>query len=325
MSSSENNVARQPGLKISTFREDLWRVDPDFSATLREPIGGRLSAAGSRDDDPLLLSWRELNHKPDSLFRKQSGELPFTILPDGTISKHLDLDGLFIYNGSEKLLVVFHGALARETYTLPRWEFKRALAGFEGSILFLQDPTLYVHDNLTLGWYVGTEDDDGHLMVRELVEKAIAVLEPRQVVFTGSSGGGFASLAVSAHFPDSTSLVFSPQTSIERYLQPHRTRLISSAFPNLDPSGIQLEHMKDRLDMGALYSTERLNKIYYIQNAGDLSHIEAHCIPFVEVVGRSSGDQAAQRLRVEYKYLGHGHQPPRPHRFRAFVEDVFRA
>lgn len=323
MSFTKIKNVEQPLGRISTFNKELWPVDPTFRTSRNVPITGRLSASVDRPDDPLLISWTELRQTPHLIFQDRPGEFTFTILPDGSLSEELDLDGLFDYRGTEKLLVVFHGALDRAIYTLPRWEYKRSLREFDGSILFLSDPTLYVHDQLGLGWYIGTERDNGHLMVRELVANAIKVLDPSQIVFMGGSGGGYASLAVSAHFPGSISLVFSPQTSVERYFISHRTRLISSAFPNLEPSESNLETMQDRLDMGVLYSTERANRIYYIQNSGDLSHLEAHCIPFVEAVSRASRTFADEHLKVEYKYLGYGHQAPKPHRLLEYLEKAF--
>src|SRR5699024_4210848 len=169
---------------------------------------GRLSAPRHDIDAaamPLAMTWQELNENAERVFNLDTNEeRQFTITPDGVIAKELDLDGLFIKRHSTKLLVVFHGALAREKFILPRFEYQRALQDFDGSVLFLQDPTLYVHKDLTLGWYIGNHIDNAHSMIEHLINIVANVLEPTRVLLTGSRGGGFAALAISAKIAGSS-------------------------------------------------------------------------------------------------------------------------
>src|SRR5699024_7620338 len=124
-----------------------------------------------------VLDWDQLREDPNSLFGIDRGEeVRFTITPDSDLSQHLDVDGLFVKRRSSKLLIVFHGALNRDEYTLPRFEYKSSLKDFDGSILFLQDPTLYLHKRLGLGWYIGTDTDDGHSIISYLVSEASRAL-----------------------------------------------------------------------------------------------------------------------------------------------------
>lgn len=300
---------------------------PKFRGSRSALVNGRLSVPQNRSEPNLItLSWEDLASHPELVFGVDFGqEKLFTLVPDGAVSQYLDLDALFVRRRSPKLLVVFHGALDREEFTLPRWEYRRTLKEFDGSVLFVQDPTLYAHEKLTLGWYVGTQTDNAHHMIVRLINQASALIEPKQVLLTGSSGGGFAALAVSARIPNSSALVFSPQTSIENYYVGHRRRLMSSAFPLLMPTMESLTPFEDRLDMGALYSKGTSNRVFYLQNTGDPYHIKNHLLPFMRHAGLdlAKGDMRNERLKVECRYLRDGHGGPRPNQLRLYVNRVF--
>src|SRR5690625_3097942 len=143
--------------RISSFDPSLWPVDDKFRAMRSLPIDGRLSAPpGSvSETESDEISWGALNAEPTRFFDLDSGEEKrYTITPDGHVAKQLDLDVYFVKRQSNRLLVILHGALDRNKFTLPRFEYKRSLKDFRGSILFVQDPTLYTHEQLSLGWYV---------------------------------------------------------------------------------------------------------------------------------------------------------------------------
>lgn len=327
---SQVRIAHDPAgnPRISTFSPELWPTEKSFTATRNSPNADRLSASLSPEASArtLTLDWQCLLDGPRQVFGIAPGEKQrFTIAPDGFAAQQLDLDGLFVRRESSKFLIVFHGALDREKFILPRFEYQRALKEFDGSILFLQDPTLYVHKQLTLGWYIGNSVDNAHCMIKQLINIATDVLQPKQVLLTGSSGGGFAALAISARIPQSSALVFSPQTAIENYYKGHRRRLISSAFPELIPNIDSLSGLEDRFDMGALYSKGSQNKVFYLQNTGDPSHLKNHCLPFMKHAGLDfmEGEMRNERLKVECRFLRHGHGGPTPGQMQLYVNRVF--
>lgn len=324
---SDQSEVAQTTRRISTFDATSWPIDEQFRETRSQLLNGRYSTPEPvPETDSHVLDWDQLREDPNSLFGIDRGEeVRFTITPDGDLSQHLDVDGLFVKRRSSKLLIVFHGALNRDKYTLPRFEYKSSLKDFDGSILFLQDPTLYLHKRLGLGWYIGTDSDDGHSIISYLVSEASRVLGPKQLVLAGSSGGGFAALAISARIPGSAALVFSPQTSVEKYNLNHRRRLMSAAFPTLTPTIETLTPLEDRLDMGALYSKGTENKIFYLQNTGDPFHMKNHCLPFLPHVGLnlSEGEMRNKRIKLECRFLSEGHNAPRPQQMRLYVNRVF--
>lgn len=67
---------------------------------------------------------------------------------------------LFIKRKSRKLYVIFNGALSsdRETsYLFHRYSWHSM---FDGSVLYIADPTLIKHRDLNLAWYSGIKDFD---------------------------------------------------------------------------------------------------------------------------------------------------------------------
>lgn len=224
------------------------------------------------------------------------------------------------------MLVVFHGALQREKYRLPRFEYKNSLKSFDGSVLFVGDPTLYLHEQLQLAWYVGTEVDDGHAIVSRLVKAVADGLGTDDVVLAGSSGGGFAALAVSRFVPGSTALAFSPQTSIERYHRGYGRKLATIAFPEDGAAPDSLRTHRHRFDLSTAYgSWNRTNRILYVQNSGDAFHLTQHCSRFVPVLGLQPRDGifATEHARLEVLHLREGHGAPPRKVFTQYVDAAF--
>lgn len=293
------------------------------------PVDGRLSApSGSGSDiQSEELSWYSISAEATKFFDLGKGEEKrYTIIPDGHVAKQLDLDVHFVRGHSSRLLVVLHGALDRKKFTLPRFEYKRSLKDFKGSILFVQDPTLYTHDRLTLGWYVGNHLDNGHAMVEHLVRAVAQAIGKPRILTAGSSGGGFAAMAISARIPGSEALAFSPQTSIEKYHVGHRQRLISAAFPELRPTRESLSAYENRFDLGAVYSKGTENHISYLQNTGDPVHTKNHLLPFMEHAGLDlfEGEMRNERIKVECRFLREGHGGPTPKQLNLYVNRVFQ-
>lgn len=315
--------------RISSFDPSLWPVDDKFRAMRSLPVGGRLSAPlGSvSETQSVEISWEAISDEPTRFFNLSRGEEKrYTIVPDGHVAKQLDLDVHYVQGPSSRLLVVLHGALDRKKFTLPRFEYRRALKDFKGSILFVQDPTLYTHERLSLGWYVGNHLDNGHAMVEYLVRAIAQALGAPKILMAGSSGGGYAAMAISARIPGSEALAFSPQTSIEKYQRGHRQRLISAAFPGMRPTRENLIALQDRFDLGAIYSKGTSNHVSYLQNTGDPVHVRDHMLPFMKHAGLDlfEGEMRNDKIKVECRFLREGHGGPTPQQLNLYVNRVFK-
>src|SRR5699024_565358 len=67
-------------------------------------------------------------------------------------------------------------------------------------------------------WYAGNQQQpDLQTSLIKIISKLADDLRTERLVFFGGSGGGFAAMFFSYHFPGSLALVFNPQTKIANY------------------------------------------------------------------------------------------------------------
>lgn len=126
----------------------------------------------------------------------------------GEIEPEVYLDAIIANKGSDILVVGLHGAVDRVKTQLPRFERLRSVLGEDVSSMFFSDASLWKADNLQLAWYTGWEGVDEHQIVADWAVAAANAIGAKKIIFTGSSGGGFAALQISSLVPKSLSLAF---------------------------------------------------------------------------------------------------------------------
>lgn len=228
------------------------------------------------------------------------------------------LDSLLVDNGSDVLIVTFHGALDRKLWSIPRYERIKSTSAFGLSMLFFSDPGLWADETLELAWYAGWEGFDLAEVLANRVCSAAAAVGATRVILTGSSGGGFAALQVSALVPGSVCLPFNPQTSIHGYLAggtsfSAQRKFMSVFYPDLAsddltkdwtaPFGAQMSTL-------ITYASGPKNHVLYADNVNDFHH-DQHFLPFRSVVHDPTG------FRVHAYDGSEGHRPPTPAQFSA--------
>lgn len=243
--------------------------------------------------------------------------------PRGSGERPLLLEAMIDARASENLVVVFHGATDRDKYEHPRFEWQSTLAEVDASIVYLADPVLSLSPDITLGWYAGTAEVDVVRHCAHLVRRLTGLLSASRVLLTGTSGGGFASLATSRLLPGSIAVPFAPQTSVTRYYRRRVRDYLTLAFPDHEVDSVPAL-FADRLDVVDQYAKPTDNYVYYVQNLRDGFHIREHLIPFAAAAGMTGvGGASADGDRVmvlEDLREGHG-PPPKPQ----FVEHLAKA
>lgn len=236
------------------------------------------------------------------------------------------LDAALLAQDSDTLVVTFHGLLDRDRFHIPRFERARSTEPFGTSCLYWADPSLWLDPKLKLAWFTGVAAIDLHVMIAEQSLTAAAALGARRVLFTGSSGGGFAALQVSALVPGSTALVFNPQTEIYRYLTSIQRRYLRNCRPDvLHGSPADAFDFTDdwSAPLGPRYSAIRRysgitdNRVIYYSNSLDW-HDEKHRQPFEDV---ANAVETGRVVVHTYEQAG-GHQPPSAGRFTTALEDA---
>lgn len=237
------------------------------------------------------------------------------------------LDAALLTADSDTLVVTFHGSLDRSKYRIPRFERARTTEVHGTSCLYWADPSLWLDDSLALAAYTGAGSINLLSMLAERSADVARLVGANRIIFTGSSGGGFAALQTSALIDASTALVFNPQTEISRYWQTVQRKYLEVCHPEVLPGSAAdfdfsydwSESLDDRFSAVRRYSRPTENKVLYWTNTNDWHHAR-HFRPFRNAV-QADGDHG-QRLTT-HSYKGEkGHHTPSASMFTRALENA---
>lgn len=207
--------------------------------------------------------------------------------------------------GAASTIFVFHPAVTEAVDTLPFFSGQTVTKGAPANRVWIQDPTLYVDDRLNLSWFAGNHKMDVQAVLTDVVRKLLAVHGSKHAIFFGASGGGFAAMYFSRHFPGSLAIAINPQTNIRFYGEKSVKDYLEfglGAKPGSDPR--TLSNYRIVTDLTREYKKEFPNTVAYVQNASDSSHIGRHLKRFVRDVSNHS------RLMLYIGDWGQGHVAP---------------
>lgn len=232
-----------------------------------------------------------------------------------------NLDALVINRKSDILIVGLHGAVNRQTTRIPRFERLRSVMSMEGvSGMFFGDPSLYKSEDLQLSWYTGWDGFDGHQAVADWTVAAAKAIGATRIIFTGSSGGGFAALQISSLVPGSMAVAFNAQTDVAEYrvngegygAQRTYAEVVWPSIAETFASTADIENpawakpIGERSSAVSRYSSPQKNYVFIIQNTDEFHH-EDHYLPFLAAASTGSN---RDRLRTKLYQGGVVHNPP---------------
>ncbi|WP_426003801.1 YqiA/YcfP family alpha/beta fold hydrolase [Paenarthrobacter sp. NyZ202] len=255
-----------------------------------------------------------------SSFADLHGFLNAGSIPAGLIEiQHhgLPIEILNLPAESDITLVCFHGA-AEADVRLPWFLGQGVTAGLPVSRIFISDPSLRISHDFNLAWYAGSRfQPDLQETLAVVVRRIVEETGGHNVVFFGSSAGGYASLALSRFFPISLALAVNPQISISRFYSGAVERYLTHAWgvegKEMDGLPASVTH-----DLVPAYSAGFDHTVALIQNAKDWFHIQNHQLPFVDAVGES--DSLFMLMDRWGPDSGDGHIPPPKELLRACFE-----
>lgn len=238
----------------------------------------------------------------------------------------LDIVALYAPRESKTLIVSFHGSLVRSKFQLPRFEWRRTLGNLDAGVLLIADTTLELGEKIPLGWYIGTKEQDLADDIAAVVQQVAADGGYEHIVLAGSSGGGYAAMAISRRIPGSLAVSFSPQTRVGDYIPWVAKVLANAAFPGYETIDDVEAEFAERVNLRRLYAEQEIpNYVRYVQNSNDLNHIEEHYAPFAEVRSTdpaTGGMDPTGRLRFVLEPMSKGHEPPARHRFLRNIQEA---
>lgn len=211
---------------------------------------------------------------------------------------------------SEKVLVLGSGALSQtnNSHDRSRPLFNRQSWNFEETTIFFNDPTLYINDELLAPWGVGTEDDWYLENIAKIIKEITINLEisNNNILFYGSSAGGFTSLLLSILIKDSYALAEIPQLNLKKHWPGHYLLLIKHCFNNLSESQV-VEKFSHRLDVIELMKKEKyVPNAFLLMDFSVKPDVDMHYIPFFEEL-----DNICENIKnkihiiIKWGYAGH--------------------
>lgn len=190
------------------------------------------------------------------------------------------------------------GELIKPPY-FDRWSWYEFV---DESIIAYADPSFYYDDNITLGWFVGKET--WYLEVIGKIIKNIAKnrkISNENILFFGSSGGGFASIGLATLLKGSKTIVNNSSFSIRDITKRHYDILLDilkNSFPDLSEEEI-LDKLKHRIDLIELFKYQNyVPDITYYANTYSKGDMQRGS----EFINRLIDLQKDNKLDVHYYY-----------------------
>lgn len=202
------------------------------------------------------------------------------------IDERLSLSGLYqINDNTDKIIVFFNGAINGDLNNNPtfmRWSWAN-----DNNLSFIcfDDPIVSCTQLTNLGWYIGTSNYDLQQFINNILEHIIKSLKlsPENIIFYGSSGGGFAAMMAAIRLRGSVAVVSNPQTNIFKYYKSATQRFIDNFFNEKDISSNSSNYYRFSVT-DAIKKYNYIPAILYIQNIQDKFHLERHLLPFQEYI-----------------------------------------
>lgn len=208
---------------------------------------------------------------------------------------------------SRRLAVFFNSQQKPGAVRLFTWQ--SASRGFLANRLFISDPTVYFHDALNLAWYAGNRQLNVQQHISGLIAYMVERTGAEELVFFGSSGGGFPALLHSQLFANSLAFVMAPTTTIrnhgnqnlvDRWLE-YGYGLSSGQFGAL-PSDLVL-------DIPEITNGTLSSPVLLLQNSTDTDFMATQTAPLARALGGrfDAKSLSLDNLHIAIEDYGEGH------------------
>lgn len=180
------------------------------------------------------------------------------------------------------IIFYFSPALTNSKATVPYFVGVDLLRGLNAHRVYLSDPALALHDDVTAGWFLGHHDlPNLQQQMHEIIKTIQTALGARHVVFVGGSSGGFAAMYFAANHEGSLAMVVNPQTNVLNYHQYHVARYARHAWGLRSFEQVARDLPKRVCtNLCTPNFSPQPHHVLYLQNANDEHHVINHLAPF---------------------------------------------
>lgn len=169
--------------------------------------------------------------------------------------------------------------------------------------ILVSDPSLYLHDDVRVGWFLGNRHCDLVAELPPIMDKIDALAGAERRLLWGNSAGGTAALRYARE--QDVSVVMNPQIVLRNF-----------TWGRVEPwllHGWGIEDYWEGREFGEkhgdLRDTPPRGRIVYCQNEHD-DHVELQLKPLAETLGVSTEPGDDGRFRLILGDWGKGHIPP---------------
>lgn len=215
-----------------------------------------------------------------------------------------------INSSSNKLIVLGSGAV--NEWQLKKFEnrpkFDRHSWYFDESTIFYNDPTRYIDNSLEGGWGIGTPNEWYLETIKNIILSISKYFNYKNenLLFYGSSLGGFMSIMLSTLIKGSKSLADVPQLTFEN--TNYWRRIKNIIFPNYSDEQIKKDF---NYRLNVLYLMEKEKYIPNLTMIFDAGHVDIseHYVHFFEELNRLTNCYNKNRIKIlinpidEHKFL----------------------
>jgi hypothetical protein len=159
---------------------------------------------------------------------------------------------------------------------------------FEESVIYYNDPTLYLDPELRLGWGMGKNDEWYLLVIADIIRILTnkRKITPENILFFGSSGGGFTAIILATICRDASVIVNNPQIVLENYYKHYVDDMLEVCFDETDREKIISEN-EHRFNVISTFKHEKnIPPLKYIVNMDSIRDVREHLIPFLNGISK---------------------------------------
>ncbi|MGP5342361.1 hypothetical protein ACTXML_17335 [Glutamicibacter arilaitensis] len=229
------------------------------------------------------------------------------------IQNNVPVDFLFSPSSSKRLSVYFNSQQKPGDLKLFTWQ--RVSKEFGVDRLFISDPNLYFNENLLLSWYVGNSLLNVQSFLHEMISHVVDLGAYEEIIFFGSSGGGYPAMLLSQQFSNSLAFTLAPATTVlHHYDQKKVSTWLQACFEagSIDEASDSGRLDNLILDLPGYFMGNLINPVIILQNRNDIDFIECHSKPIARSVDVDFTSQGAfgNNLFISLEEYGKGHLPP---------------
>lgn len=172
--------------------------------------------------------------------------------------------------------------------------------------IYYFDPTIYINDEITLGWGYGTNYNWYLEKIAYLINYILSKqnIDRKNILLYGSSGGGFMSIMLATLFRGKCAVI-NPQFIVENFYARHIEILTKASLKENE------KFLKERTHVVELMKKEKyVPQIHLSQNIQAENDITTQLNPFLQELSLSGLD-CTDRIKIDLYYdeLGHNGMP----------------